>query len=102
MRGTRLWLVIAMIAALFATALVAGCGDDDDDDATTEETTARFEFAADETGATFECSLDGAEFAPCTSPKEYTDLAVGAHEFQVRAKDVARLLGWLEGEPGGR
>ena len=39
MRGTRLWLVIAMIAALFATALVAGCGDDDDDDATTEATT---------------------------------------------------------------
>lgn len=40
MRGTRLWLVIAMIAALFATALVAGCGDDDDDDdATTEEAT---------------------------------------------------------------
>ena len=48
MRGTRLWLVIAMIAALFATALVAGCGDDDDDDdatteATTGETTADFE-----------------------------------------------------------
>jgi polar amino acid transport system substrate-binding protein len=48
MRGTRLWLVIAMIAALFATALVAGCGDDDDDDdaateATTGETTASFE-----------------------------------------------------------
>ncbi len=39
MRGTRLWLVIAMIAALFASALVAGCGNDDDD-ATTEETTA--------------------------------------------------------------
>jgi polar amino acid transport system substrate-binding protein len=48
MRGTRLWLVIAMIAALFATALVAGCGDDDDDDdaateATTGATTADFE-----------------------------------------------------------
>jgi polar amino acid transport system substrate-binding protein len=42
MRGTRLWLLIAMIAALFATAAVAGCGDDDDDDgeATTEESTA--------------------------------------------------------------
>ena len=39
MRGTRLWLVIAMIAALFATALVAGCGDDDDDDDATTETT---------------------------------------------------------------
>lgn len=40
MRGTRLWLVIGMIAALFATALVAGCGDDDDDDdgGTTETT----------------------------------------------------------------
>ena len=39
MRGTRLWLVIGMIAALFATALVAGCGDDDDDDGGTTETT---------------------------------------------------------------
>jgi polar amino acid transport system substrate-binding protein len=46
MRGTRLWLVIGMIAALFATALVAGCGDDDDDGGTTETTggaTADFE-----------------------------------------------------------
>jgi len=39
MRGTRLWLVIGMIAALFATAFVAGCGDDDDDDGGTTETT---------------------------------------------------------------
>jgi ABC-type amino acid transport substrate-binding protein len=40
MRGTRLWLALALIAALFATALVAGCGDDDDDDGTaTEEST---------------------------------------------------------------
>ena len=31
MTGTRLWLVIAMIIGLFATAFVAGCGDDDDD-----------------------------------------------------------------------
>jgi polar amino acid transport system substrate-binding protein len=36
MRNTRLWLVIAMIAGLFATALVAGCGDDDDDDGGSE------------------------------------------------------------------
>ena len=50
MRGTRLWLVIAMIAALFATALVAGCGDDDDDDATTEETTAPRDFETIEEG----------------------------------------------------
>ena len=31
MRGTRLWLVIAMIIGLLASAIVAGCGDDDDD-----------------------------------------------------------------------
>jgi polar amino acid transport system substrate-binding protein len=31
MRGTRLWLVIAMIAGLLATVIVAGCGDDEDD-----------------------------------------------------------------------
>lgn len=30
MRGTRLWLVIAMIAGLFAAAFVAGCGDDEE------------------------------------------------------------------------
>jgi polar amino acid transport system substrate-binding protein len=39
--------VIAMIAALFATALVAGCGDDDDDDATTAETTGDDTASAD-------------------------------------------------------
>lgn len=39
MRGTRLWLAIAMIAALFATAIVSGCGDDDESDSgtTTED-----------------------------------------------------------------
>ncbi|MEJ7875847.1 MAG: ABC transporter substrate-binding protein [Solirubrobacterales bacterium] len=30
MRGTRLWLVIAMITGLLATAVVAGCGDDEE------------------------------------------------------------------------
>lgn len=37
MRGTRLWLVIAMIAALFAATAVSACGDDEEDEATTEE-----------------------------------------------------------------
>jgi len=31
MKGTRLWLVIAMVAGLIATAFVAGCGDEEDD-----------------------------------------------------------------------
>jgi polar amino acid transport system substrate-binding protein len=30
-RGTRLWLAIAMIAGLFAIGLVSGCGDDEED-----------------------------------------------------------------------
>ena len=50
MRGTRLWLAIATIAALFATALVAGCGDDDDEGDATEETTATADFETIEEG----------------------------------------------------
>jgi hypothetical protein len=48
---------------------------------------ATFEFAASEPGASFECSLDGSPFAPCTSPKSYSGLAPGTHAFSVRAVD---------------
>jgi CSLREA domain-containing protein len=39
--------------------------------------------------ASFECQLDGAVFAPCVSPQNYTSLSGTSHTFQVRAKDVA-------------
>ncbi|MCX6463889.1 MAG: DNRLRE domain-containing protein [Pseudonocardiales bacterium] len=53
--------------------------------ATTADTTATFVFAADTAGTTFECALDAAAFAPCTSPVTVTGLAIGEHDFTVRA-----------------
>jgi hypothetical protein len=57
---------------------------------TTSSTSASLRFAASESGSTFECSLDGASFSPCSSPRDYTGLAAGVHAFSVRAGDAAR------------
>jgi hypothetical protein len=47
---------------------------------------ARFEFAADDPGATLECSLDGAGFKRCTSPVT-EKVRKGRHIFEVRGTD---------------
>ena len=53
--------------------------------AATNSTSADFTFTSTVAGSTFECSLDNAAFAACTSPKSYTKLKVGNHNFRVRA-----------------
>jgi MYXO-CTERM domain-containing protein len=52
-------------------------------------TSASFVFASSESSVTFECSLDGVAFSPCTSPSTHASLPEGAHTFQVRARDGA-------------
>jgi hypothetical protein len=55
-------------------------------------TSATFAFSSNETGSTFDCSLDGAALAACSSPLLYTALAEGPHSFIVRATDAAGNL----------
>ena len=59
------------------------------DGATLSSRDVSFTFSASEAGSTLECSLDGAAFASCTSPKEYTDLSEGSHTFSVKATDAS-------------
>jgi hypothetical protein len=79
--ATYTWTVVALDSTPPETTVTSG------PEATTTATTATLEFSADEGGATFECSLDGAAFEPCESPVELSDLELGPHTFAVRATD---------------
>jgi len=56
---------------------------------TTNDSTPTFAFSANEAGASFECRVDTAPFAACTSPRTTETLSDGAHGFDVRAIDQA-------------
>jgi len=63
----------------------------------TDDPRPTLEFSSAEGSATFECSLDGASWASCSSPHQYgTDLGDGSHTFDVRAVDAA---GNADGSP---
>jgi hypothetical protein len=48
----------------------------------------RVSFSADQPGATFTCSVDGAAASPCASPLEIGPLAPGRHTISVRATNA--------------
>ena len=57
-------------------------------------TSASFEFSGTDNGPAppplaFECRLDSGDWAACSSPQDYVDLADGEHTFEVRATDAA-------------
>ena len=47
--------------------------------------TAHFRFGSPDPEATFECSLDGGAYYPCSSPTNINQLSEGRHSFEVRA-----------------
>jgi hypothetical protein len=48
---------------------------------------ASISFSSPDTSATFECRLDSAPFAPCSSPRDLAGLSEGTHTVNVRARD---------------
>jgi hypothetical protein len=58
---------------------------------TVASTSASFSFSSSKPNSTFQCSLDGSTFAACTSPKSYSGLSQGSHNFRVRAIDASGL-----------
>ena len=55
----------------------------------TTAATAALTFSDTQSGVTFQCSLDSAAYAACTSPANYTSLALGTHNFSVEAVDAS-------------
>ena len=53
----------------------------------TKSPTAHFRFISPDPGASFECSLDGGAYHPCSSPENIDRLSAGRHTFEVKAVD---------------
>lgn len=57
--------------------------------ALSDSPSAGFSFTNSESGVSFECSLDGADYESCTSLQVYPNLANEDHTFRVRSVDAA-------------
>lgn len=73
------------IEALMGAAPVATITGGPEADAATNATSATISFSSSVAGSSFECSLDYASLAPCTSPYTTSGLASGTHHFEVEA-----------------
>jgi hypothetical protein len=65
------------------------------------DTDAQFSFSSDKDG-TFECRIDGAPWAPCSSPLELSGLADGPHSLSVRAVSSVVPVGVKDPTPPTR
>jgi hypothetical protein len=66
----------------------------------TNDNTPTFTFSSPQSGTVFECRIDSAPYAPCSSPFTASTLSDGAHTFNVRAR--AGLGGPLDSTPSSR
>jgi hypothetical protein len=80
---TRTWVVDTVAPNTTLNPIVGP-----QDGALTTLLTAEFAFTSSEPG-TFQCRLDAAPFAACTTPKTFANLPFGPHTFEVRAVDRA-------------
>ncbi|RKH74344.1 Ig-like domain-containing protein [Corallococcus aberystwythensis] len=53
---------------------------------------ARFVFASSALLVSYQCALDSNTFAACDNPRDFTGLAEGPHQLQVRSRDLFGLL----------
>ena len=58
----------------------------------TKKKKAKFRFASDEPGSTFECKIDRKRFTTCSSPRKLKRVKPGRHRFLVRATDAVGNL----------
>jgi hypothetical protein len=77
---TRVWQVNVELAPLEPDTLITSAPP-----LTSRSAGAVFTFGSPAANSRFACSLDGARFSPCKSPKRFSRLASGVHAFAVRA-----------------